>query len=83
MKVHAAKVAQCEHWSAAVLFIQELGMAQSRLGEMLRSKTTSDVVEALRFFVTASSTQGRDTNIWSWISTNNSKAFPSFLVSSS
>lgn len=49
---HEAKAAQCEHLRAAVLFIKELEEAGVRLGGMLGSTTTSDVVEALRFFVT-------------------------------
>lgn len=34
------------------MFIKELDVARSRLEGMLGSATTSDVVEALRFFVT-------------------------------
>lgn len=49
------KEAQCDHLRAAVLFIKELGVARVRLEGMLGSATTSDVVEALRFFVTVRS----------------------------
>lgn len=47
----AVKVAECEHFRAAVLFIKELEVAGGRLRGMLGSTTTSDVVEALRFLV--------------------------------
>lgn len=47
----AVKVAECEHFRAAVLFIKELEVAGGRLRGMLGSATTSDVVEALRFLV--------------------------------
>lgn len=49
------KEAQCFHLRAAVLFIKELEVARGRLEGMLGSTTTSDVVEALRFFVTVRS----------------------------
>lgn len=49
------KEAQCDHLRAAVLFIKELEVARFRLEGMLGSTTTSDVVEALRFFVTVRS----------------------------
>lgn len=51
-------MAHCEHLKAAVLFIEELQVAQSRLREMLGSKSTTDVVEALRFLVTVRSPTG-------------------------
>lgn len=54
MKARVAKAAQCDHLSAAVMFIEELQVAETRMREMIGSKTTTDVVEALRFFVTVS-----------------------------
>lgn len=51
----AMKEAQCDHLRAAVLFIKELDVARVRLEGMLGSATTTDVVEALRFFVTVRS----------------------------
>lgn len=51
----AMKEAQCDHLRAAVLFIKELEVARVRLEGMLGSTTISDVVEALRFFVTVRS----------------------------
>ena len=49
------KEAECDHLRAAVLFIKELEVARVRLEGMLGSTTTSDVVEALRVFVTVRS----------------------------
>lgn len=46
------KAAQCHHLRAAVLFIEEFQEAGVRLEGLLGSTTVSDVVEALRYFVT-------------------------------
>lgn len=51
---HAAKAAECDHLRAGVLFVKELEQAGKKLSGMLGSTTTSDVIEALRFFVTVS-----------------------------
>lgn len=48
----AVKAAQCHHLRAAVLFIEEFQEAGVRLEGLLGSTTVSDVVEALRYFVT-------------------------------
>ncbi|CAM9483812.1 unnamed protein product [Scytosiphon promiscuus] len=47
------KAAQCHHLRAAVLFIEEFQEAGVSLEGLLGSTTVSDVVEALRYFVTA------------------------------
>eukprot|EP00903_Cladosiphon_okamuranus_P005553 g5529.t1 len=49
----AMKAAHCHHLRAAVLFIEELQQAGAWLEDLLGSTTVSDVVEALRYFVTA------------------------------
>lgn len=46
------KAAQCHHLRAAVLFIEELQGAGVWLEDLLGSSTVSDVVEALKYFVT-------------------------------
>ncbi len=48
----AVKAAQCHHLRAAVLFIEEFQGAGALLEGLLGSTTVSDVVEALRYFVT-------------------------------
>ncbi|CAN0044229.1 unnamed protein product, partial [Hapterophycus canaliculatus] len=47
------KAAQCHHLRAAVHFIEDFQKAGVRLEGLLGSTTVSDVVEALRYFVTA------------------------------
>lgn len=48
----AMKAAECHHLRAAVLFVEELQQAGAWLEDLLGSTTVSDVVEALRYFVT-------------------------------
>ncbi|CBN77248.1 conserved unknown protein [Ectocarpus siliculosus] len=49
----AMKAAQCHHLRAGVLFIEEFQSAGSTLEGLLGSTTVTDVVETLRYFVTA------------------------------
>lgn len=59
----ATKAAQCHHLRAAVLFIEELQQAGAWLEDLLGSTTVSDVVEALRYFVTVRVQKGRSAGV--------------------